>query len=185
MRMTRESYMRELEHLLAKVPEKTRREWLYDYYQHFQQAQENGQAEEEAAMELGDPKMIANELLFGYRIEQAETTNSFGKLSKSVFATAGLGLFNIVFVLGPYIAIAAVLVSLWAVAASLALAGVAVIVDCVWVQTFTMAQATSLALIFFALALLLGIALKALTKGYFNMTLKYLKFNTRMIKGNK
>lgn len=184
MIMTRDGYMRELERLLNKVPEPLRREWLFDYYNHFQQAHENGQSEQDAAIELGDPRMIANELLLNYHVEQAETKNSFGKLSRAVFSTVGLGLFNVIFVLGPYIGIAAVLFSLWATVGAMAIIGIVTVIDSVWSQSFTLAQALSLGLICVSLAILLGIGLKVLTKLFFTATLKYLKFNTRVIKGS-
>lgn len=185
MMMTRDQYMRELDRLLIKVPEPLRKEWMYDYYIHFEQAQKNGQSEHDAAMELGDPRMVANELLLGYHVEQAESRPSFGKLSRAVFATAGLGLFNIIFVMGPYIAIAAVLLSLWVAAGALAVAGIVAVVESVWNQTFSLTQALSLGLICCSLAILLGVGLRSLTKMFFTATLKYLKFNTRVIKGNQ
>lgn len=181
---TRDRYMLELEGMLTIIPEQQRKEWLYDYYIHFQQAVENGQSEEDAALELGDPKLIANEILLGYRVDQAESTSSFGKLSKAVFATVSLGLFNIIFILGPYLALAAVILSLWAVAASIGLAGLVIIAESLVNETFSMPQALTVSIITTAIAILLFIGLKALTASFYKMTLKYLKFNTRMVKGN-
>lgn len=180
----KDSYMLELESLLKVIPEAKRKEWLYDYYLHFQQAVENGQSEADAARELGDPKQIANELLLSYRVVEAETNKSFGKLSRAVFATVGLGLFNIIFVIGPYIGIAATLFALWVSAASIALAGVAAIVESLWSGTLSIAQAFSVGLICISIAILLLLALKVLTKHFFAATLKYLQFNTRIIRGN-
>ncbi|MCA0755579.1 DUF1700 domain-containing protein [Paenibacillus sp. N4] len=77
---TRDSYMMELERLLGTIPEHKRKEWLYDYYLHFEQAALNGQTEEEAANELGDPRMIASELMLSYRVNQAEANRNFGGL---------------------------------------------------------------------------------------------------------
>lgn len=182
--ITRDSYMLELESLLKVIPEAQRKEWLYDYYIHFQQAVENGQTEADAARELGDPKVIANELLLSYRVTQAETNNSFGKLSRAVFATVSLGLFNIIFVIGPYLGLAAVLLALWVSAAALALAGIVTVAESLWSGTFTIAQAVSVGLICCSLAILLSVALKVLTKQFFAITLKYLKFNTRIVRGN-
>ncbi|NIK78415.1 putative membrane protein [Paenibacillus castaneae] len=181
----RDQYMNELEGLLMKVPEQVRKEWLYDYYIHFQQAHENGQTEEEAARELGDPRLIAGELLLGYRVDQAESNNSFSKLSRAVFATVSLGLFNIIFILGPYLALAAVLLALWAVAVAVGLAGVGIVIESLWNGTFNIAQALTLGLISCSITILLIIGLNALTKAFFKMTLKYLKFNTRIVRGNQ
>ncbi|MEV5027563.1 HAAS signaling domain-containing protein [Paenibacillus sp. LPE1-1-1.1] len=181
---TRDRYMLELEGMLKVIPEAQRKEWLYDYYIHFQQAVENGQSEEDAARELGDPRMIANELLLGYRVGQAEKNNSFGKLSKAVFATVSLGLFNVIFILGPYLALAAVLLALWASAVAIGVAGIGIVIESLWNGTFTIPQALTIGLISSAITILLVIGLKALTTSFYKMTLKYLKFNTRIVKGN-
>ncbi|WP_052350587.1 HAAS signaling domain-containing protein [Paenibacillus gorillae] len=181
--ITRESYMKELESLLQKVPEPLRKEWLYDYYIHFQQAYENGQTEQEAAAELGDPRLIANELLLSYRVAQAESKNSVGNLSRAVFATAGMGLFNLIFVLGPYIGVAGVLFSLWGTTAALALAGLAIVIDSQWNGTFSIGQAVSLGLICLSLSMLMGVGVLKLTRMFTAATLKYLQFNTRVIRG--
>ncbi|WP_141500200.1 HAAS signaling domain-containing protein [Paenibacillus luteus] len=181
---TRDRYMLELEGMLKVIPEAQRKEWLYDYYIHFQLAVENGQSEEDAARELGDPKIIANELLLGYRVNQAESNSSFGKLSKAVFSTVSLGLFNVIFILGPYLALAAVLLALWVSAVAMGIASVGVIVESWLNDTFTIPQALTIGLIISALTILLVIGLKALTGAFYKMTLKYLKFNTRIIRGN-
>ncbi|MDQ8733150.1 HAAS domain-containing protein [Paenibacillus sp. LHD-38] len=181
---TRDQYMLELESMLKVIPEPQRKEWLYDYYIHFQQAVENGQSEDDAARELGDPRMIANELLLGYRVVQAEKNNSFGKLSKAVFATVSLGLFNIIFILGPYLALAAVIIALWASAVAIGIAGIGIVVESLWNGTFSIPQALTLGLISSSITILLVIGLKALTTSFYKMTLKYLKFNTRIVKGN-
>ncbi|MGG1637179.1 DUF1700 domain-containing protein [Paenibacillus sp. FSL K6-3182] len=181
---TRDRYMLELESMLKVIPEPQRKEWLYDYYLHFQQAVENGQTEEQAASELGDPRMIANEMLLGYRVNQAETNKGFGKLSKAVFATASLGLFNIIFVLGPYLALASVIVALWAAALGIGVGGIGIMAESLWNGTFTKPQALTIGLITSSITILLIIGLKALTTSFYKMTLKYLKFNTRIVKGN-
>lgn len=181
---TKDRYMIELENLLRAIPDQQRKEWLYDYYLHFQQAIENGQSEEDAARELGDPRTIANELLLGYRVVQAETNKGFGKLSRAVFATISLGLFNIIFILGPYVAIASVIVALWATALAVGLAGIGVVLESVWKDTFSMPQALTLASITSGISILLVIGVKTLTTSFYKVTLKYLKFNTRIVKGN-
>ncbi|KQO01041.1 HAAS signaling domain-containing protein [Paenibacillus sp. Leaf72] len=185
MMMTKHNYMSELERLLAKVPDKQRREWLFDYYSHFQQAEENGQSEHEAALELGDPRQIASELLLGYKVQRAEAKKSFGNTSKAVLATVSLGFFNIVFVLGPYAAAVGVLIALWATTLALGLAGVTTVLESTWSGMFTLTQAASIGLVCIGLSILLGIGVNALTKGFFAATIKYLKFNTKIIRGKK
>ncbi|MBD2868061.1 HAAS signaling domain-containing protein [Paenibacillus arenilitoris] len=181
--MTKYQYMSELTHLLKNVPEPIRKEWLYDYDMHFQLAAQNGQSEAEAALELGDPRTVAAELLLSYRVGQAETRNDFGGLSRAVFATVGMGLFNVIFVIGPYLGLAAVLLALWVSAGALAIAGIATVIESVWIGTFSYMQALSLGLICCSLSILSVLGLRVLTKLFFTATLKYLKFNTRIVRG--
>lgn len=63
----KDQYLGELNHLLHVIPSEQRQELLLDYELHFQMAMENGQPEEQIAHELGDPRVIAKELLLGYR----------------------------------------------------------------------------------------------------------------------
>ncbi|MFF2480812.1 HAAS signaling domain-containing protein [Paenibacillus sp. NPDC058071] len=181
----REQYMLELEGLLKEVPAQLRQEWLYDYYNHFEQANKNGQTEAEAAMELGDPRTIAYELLLGFRVEQAERSKSFAKLSKAVFATMGIGFFNVIFVLVPYIALCALLLALWMTAVALAAGSIIVTIDSVNSGAFTLQQALSLGLIGLGLAMLLAVWLFKLTRKFFAVTLKYLKYNRKLMRGNQ
>ncbi|MFC4775532.1 hypothetical protein ACFO9Q_01890 [Paenibacillus sp. GCM10023252] len=185
MMKTRQRYMQELDRYLSKVPEHLRREMLMDYEMHFQMAVEDGKSEEQAAAELGDPRVNASELLLNYRVEQAETNNNISSLSKAVFATLGLGLFNAIFVLGPYAGLLAVILALWSAVLALGAAGIGVILDSIWNGNLTMKQAVSLALIVWGLAILLGLGLNKLTKVLYTSTLRYLKFNTRLVRGRQ
>ncbi|CAM4407421.1 HAAS signaling domain-containing protein [Paenibacillus tarimensis] len=177
--------MGELNRLLTIVPEHQRAEWLYDYELHFRMAAENGIPEEQAAAELGDPRLIAKELLLGYRVHQAEDNSTVVSVSRAVFATVGLGFFNLVFVLGPFIAVLGVLIALWAVSGALLLVAAA----CIWEgyrgEMFSLPQGFSLAAVSCGLGLLSGAGTLSLSRGFFSMTLKYLRFNTRLVRGGR
>ncbi|MDZ5474031.1 DUF1700 domain-containing protein [Bacillus sp. 31A1R] len=65
-------FLKRLETLLSKVPESDRREMLYDYEEHFQIGLANGKSVEELTAELGDPYVIARDLLADYRVGKDE-----------------------------------------------------------------------------------------------------------------
>jgi uncharacterized membrane protein len=175
-------YMQELNALLVAVPQSLRDEWLYDYEMHFRLAVQNGQSEEQAALELGDPRMIASELMLNYRVHQAEERSSVVSVTRAVIATVSLGFFNLVFVLGPFIALMGVLIAFWAVTAALLIAAAASVVEGVRGSAVSLPQGISLAAALTGLGLLAGTGTLYVTRGFFAMTLKYLKFNTRFIK---
>lgn len=181
--MNREMYMRELDRLLAAVPEHIRAEWLYDYDMHFRMEAERGVPEEQTAYALGDPRIIAGELLLGYRVREAETRQNVVSVSRAVFATLGVGFFNLVFVLGPFFALLGVLICCWAVAAALFACGMVAVLEGFYGDIFNWQQSVSIASALFGLGILAGTASLWATRGFFRLTLKYLKFNTRLVKG--
>jgi len=183
--MTREMYMQELDRLLSAVPQPVRTEWLFDYDMHFRMAAERGMTEEQAAMELGDPRAIAGELLLNYRVHQAEDRSNVVSVSRAVFATVGLGFFNLIFVLGPFVALMAGLLALWGVSVAFFGAAVAAVVEAYRGTMFSLQQGLFVALAATGLGLLSGAGTLYLTRGFFKLTLNYLKFNTRLVRGGK
>lgn len=184
--MIREQYLQHLWDLLAPVPEPLRREWMFDYEEHFRQAAEHGRSEEEAAHELGDPRLIAKEMLLGYRVEQAESRNGgITHVSRAVLAAVSLGFFNLIFVLGPYIALLGVLLALWVSSIAIGIASLYAIYEGTIGGTFTLIQSVFIAISLLAVGMLLGAFTKWLTGAVSKGTLQYLKFNSRMIRVKK
>jgi uncharacterized membrane protein len=184
--MIREQYLGHLWELLAPVPEKQRREWMYDYEEHFRVSAELGRSEEEAASELGDPRAIAKELLLNYRVDQADNKRgSITLVSRAVFAAVSLGFFNLIFVLGPFVAVLGVLIALWGVAVSVALSSIAVLYEGWFGSAVTNVQACFVALALVGLGMLLGAGTHWLTRAFAKLTLQYLKFNSKVIRVKK
>ncbi|MBM7568979.1 HAAS signaling domain-containing protein [Paenibacillus sacheonensis] len=184
--MIREQYLGHLWELLAPVPEKLRREWMYDYEEHFRVAAELGRSEEEAASELGDPRLIAKELLLNYRVDQAGIkSGSITLVSRAVFAAVSLGFFNLIFVLGPFVAILGVLIALWASAVAVALSSLMVMYEGLFGSAVTGVQASFIALALIGLGMLMGAGVHWLTRAFAKLTLQYLKFNTKVIRVKK
>lgn len=185
----RDRYMFELESMLKDIPEAQRKEWLYDYYIHFQQAYENGQSEEEAARELGDPRLIANELLQGYTMKGTSMDGTWGREGarggglKSIIVLIGVAFLNLL-VIGPYLGLAAVLLSLWVCAAALFIAGAVTVIESLGVSSFTIIQAASIGLICTSLTILASLGLKVLTVKFCSITLKYVQYNLRLVRGS-
>ena len=61
--------------------------------------------EEQIAGALGSPSQIAKEILATYHLEKVENTASAGNIMRAAWAVIGLGFFNLVIVLGPFIAL--------------------------------------------------------------------------------
>lgn len=78
---------------------------ISDYSEHFRMGKESGRTDDELWRSLGSPEDIARELKAMHLVRKAENVKSAGNIFHAVFATLGLGLFNLVFVLAPFLLI--------------------------------------------------------------------------------
>lgn len=182
--MTRREFIEELDVLLGELPDKERLEILAGYTEHFLQGVQKGKSEHEMAEALGSPKLVARELLAGYRISQAKAKATVGNMSRAVLATVSLGFFNVLFVLGPLVAVIGVLLACYGVAVSLLAAPLGIIVQ-YGIPTLSQER---LFLLFGSLASLglggmLFIGLLRLTRWMYRLLVRYLQFNVQMIRG--
>lgn len=125
--MNKTEYLKLLEEALGNMSREEKQDILYDYEEHFTIGKENGKTEEEIADSLGDPRAIAKQFKAEYAVKQAETTPSTGNVFRAVFAAIGLGFFNLVFILGPFLGVVGVMIGLFAMAVSITVAGLAVL----------------------------------------------------------
>jgi uncharacterized membrane protein len=74
-----------------------------DYSEHFRMGLANGRTDEELWRSLGSPDDVAREIKAMHLVKRAENMKSCGNIFHAVIATLGLGLFNLVFVLAPFL----------------------------------------------------------------------------------
>lgn len=185
--MKRKEFMKILKSQLSGIPKKDANELLEDYEDHFEMGLKKKRKEEEIAKSLGDPKVIAKQIRAEYHIKSAENKKNLKNILRAVYASLGLGFFNVVVVLGPFIGVLAVLLSLFVVSIAVALCGLAAIIIA-FVPSFSMKAVTSAGLIFIgigliALGILFFIGNCYLSKYIYIGTIKYLKWNARIITG--
>ncbi|WP_433745877.1 DUF1700 domain-containing protein [Falsibacillus pallidus] len=181
--MAGNEFLAKLENLLGKLPESERREMLYDYEEHFEIGLSNGRTEKEIMEELGDPHVIARDLLADYRIFKAEETRSVTNIFQAATAAVSLSFFNLVFILGPLIGLAGVYAALCAVALVLTISPFALLGSSLFngFENIVLNLFASLAL--FSLGLLLCIGMIYVGKFFYRVILTYIKFNVRLVKG--
>jgi uncharacterized membrane protein len=180
--MTKQEFMNELERLIQAVPDK--KEVLYDYEEHFQIGSDDGKTEEEIAESLGSPKSIAKELLAEYHINQAKENQTAGNITRAVIASLSLGFFNLVFVLGPFLGIVGVLIGLYVTTAALILTPFGILFGNMffgqsedWLLAIFMMMASG------GVGVLMAVGMIYLTRGMYLITVKYLQFNLKIIRG--
>lgn len=121
--MNRDEYLRRLEQALARLSKEERDEILGDYAEHFAIGRENGRGEEEIAAALGDPQTIGREYAAVTLIRTAEDSPSARGMGRAIAATLGLGLFNLVVVVVPFIVLVCIILTILLCGFSLTCAG--------------------------------------------------------------
>jgi uncharacterized membrane protein len=197
--MTKQDYLKRLREALSEIPEAELNDILYDYEEHFDAALESGETEESILKQLGRPEVVAKQFRLSKVIQRAEEKPSSYNLFRAVMATIGLGLFNIIFILGPYLALAGILVAIFAVSASFLIAGIGLVFSGLVIAVTGAApfipavvlQGISGGTLVVAL-LGAGVALAAvgglimlaaikLTQLFYSVTIRYLKLNVKLV----
>ncbi|WP_226668981.1 HAAS signaling domain-containing protein [Metabacillus litoralis] len=183
--MNKQKFLGELSNQLKSVPQHDRSEMLYDFEEHFKIGIQEGKSEEEISQGLGNPRVIAKDLLVEYRVTQAETDQSVKSMFNVVLATISLSFFNIIFLLGPIVAIIGVYIALSAVALGFTLSPIA------WIVSLFFSGLGDFLLGFFAsvilcsLGVLMSIGMIYVGKFLYKVILKYIRFNIRIAKGGE
>lgn len=191
--MNKHEFIRALEKELRGLPREESRDILYDYEEHFALGKADGKSEAEIAEALGSPVALGRKYRAQSLVEAAERDQTAGSVFRAVLATLGLGIFNLIFVLGPFIALLAVLFALFAVSGAVILVGVATFfavtpLPMIWghvsLPAFVLehpAASIPLSIGLTALGSLMVLVSGYITLGVFRLTLKYLRFNIDII----
>lgn len=183
--MGKDKFMKQLELGLGRLPKAERADILQDYEEHFIFGGEAGESEEEIAAALGNPAQLARELMAGYHVDQATELSSAGNVFRAILALGGLGFFNLVFVLGPALAIFSVIFSFWIVALTFIATPVIVILfGLINLQTFEWHNFFG-GLLLSGIGIFLFMGVKYITGLTVKLTIRYLKLNLKLIKGDK
>jgi len=181
--MNKYQFMKLLDSSLKSLSSEERLDILQDFEEHFAVGMEEGKTEEEIAAALGSPQQIAKDLGATYHLEKVEATATVGNIFRAVWAVIGLGFFNLLIVLGPFIAVAAVAFAGWAVGIAFIASPLLVFVNtAIYPGTFEFFDLFfSLTLSGIGLFIAIGMlpATRVLTKGL----VRYLKFNAKLVKG--
>jgi len=122
-------------------------------------------------------------MLASYHIEKVETTATTGNVFRAVWAVIGLGFFNLVIVLGPFIALIGIIFSGWVAGISFVASPLLVLFDRIIhpgpFEFFSLFFSLALA----GLGLFIVIGMYFVTRVLINGFVRYLKFNTKLVKG--
>jgi uncharacterized membrane protein len=166
---------------------------ISDYSEHFRMGKASGRSEEELYRSLGSPEDAAREIRATHLVKKAEDVKTCGNLFHAVLATLGLGLFNLVFVLIPFIVLVCLLLVVFVAGILFAIFGPAAFIYSVLqlagIPAFAIWQ-SPLAGVFFSIGittfgLLLVIGDYYLARFFYHIGIRYLKWNIGVIKGTE
>ena len=179
--MNKEQFLKQLHSSLKRLSQEERQDIIQDYEEYFTIGLEEGKMEEQISAALGSPSQIAKELMASYHLGKVEKTASAGNIMRAAWAVIGLGFFNFVIVLGPFIALVAIVFSGWALSVGFMVSPIGVLINAI-VGSFQLFDLfASLALCGMGIFVGMGmfLATKALSKGF----IRYLQFNVSLVKG--
>jgi uncharacterized membrane protein len=186
--MKKEEFLAELKRALGRLPEAEKNEILADYEEHYRMGLSCGRTEEQVSDALGNPRILGKSFLIDSMLEEGRGAGSVVSVLRAVFASLSLGFFNLIVVLGPFIAFVAVIAALWACAAALSLTGIAVLVGLViqpllpqFIQGLSVPFLVFASIGVSALGALSLLGMWFLTRWFMSSITKYVRFNLRII----
>lgn len=182
--MTKKQFISILESRLAALPPGERREFIQDVESHFVIGMQNGRPEEEIARELGDPFEMAKEALGDRYVDMEMPAPAAVRRPSAIGKYAvGTGLFFCALVTVPFLA------ALWSGGVAIALGALAtllspvlVLLDYILNGTFYPAK-LFLSISLIGIGIFLGYATRSAMVGLLSLTLRYSRWNTRLLKG--
>lgn len=181
--MNKEQFLVELESSLYKLNDEERNDILNDFSEHFDMGLEEGKTEEEIASSLGSPQHIAKELLATHHLEKVKKETSAGNVLRAVWAVIGLGFFNLVVVLGPFIAVLGIILAGWITGGAFILSPLLVVIKMVifpsTFQSFDLFASIGLV----GAGILITLGMLYITRLVIKGFVRYLQFNVNIVKG--
>ncbi|MEC5424830.1 DUF1700 domain-containing protein [Virgibacillus sp. C22-A2] len=181
--MNKDQFFKKLNLSLKSLSSEERKDILQDFQEHFEIGRVEGKTEEEISDSLGSPNHIAKELMAAHYLEKVEDTSTAGNILRAMWAVIGLGFFNLVIVLGPFIALVSVIFAGWVSGVAFIISPLLVLIDLVlYPGTFQFFD------LFFSIALtglglLIAIGMLFATRAVSNGFIRYLNFNAKLVKG--
>lgn len=181
--MSKEQFLKQLRQHIHKLPKDEQVEIMQDYEEYFAMGALDGKNEEAMAKALGHPKTIAKELVANYRIEEVEKNGTLGNFLKATWMVIGLGFFNLLIVLGPFLVVASLVLAVWLLGVGLIAAPLLLFVNIViYPEVFQFFDLFN-ALLFCGVGILIAVGAFYITKRCISGFTRYLKFNTKLVKG--
>lgn len=183
--MSKADFFQQLQERLRGLPDEERQNIVHVYEDLFRQAEAGGKSEEEIIRSLGYiPVPVPGQQPPPFTQQPKPPSRAAGG-TRAVMAAIALGLFNLIFLLGPFIAAAALLFSLSLVAVLFAFSpiwvfigtGIPASMEVLLLELFTSLTLTGL-------GVMLGMAMWKLNHGFLDVVKRYTALNLKLIRGD-
>jgi len=189
--LKKNQFLKELRAELKKLPKEDLDPLMKDFKEHFEIGLSKGRSEKDIAESLGTPKTIAKHVKADILVRQAEEKTSVINFLRAIYATIGLGFFNLIFVSGILLGVLVLLFGFFLAAGAIVFAGIASIVSpfiAPYIENVSLGGINPIALFFFgigvtAFGLLFFIANGYIARWFYDIIIKYLKMNLKIITG--
>ena len=190
--MNKQVFLETLKRELSGLPVADVAEILRDQEEYIRDAVRAGRTEDEVIRSLGDPRVFAQNLSVESKISKAEKPtalkNQISTTWSAVIAVLALAPLNLIFVLGPFIGLLALVFGVWMMALGILLASIAVLVTFfIKMIAIPVGFWTHLSAFFFAAGWvgvgILGVVFMAIMTRFFLLgTIAYLKWNVNFVR---
>ena len=201
--MNKSKFLETLDKLLSSLPYHERREIMYDYEEHFKEAEKDGILEDDIIRALGSPEKIAKEYLPSlpviinnkeHPIPPKNITKKGNGTGEIVILTTLTLLLNAIFILGPYLGLWGVIIGFIITGFALIFAGFVLLISALFAVPLSVIHVPIIFLQHPILMICLSIALICIggliligfyymTKLTCKLTYKYVKWLIRVIRG--
>lgn len=181
--LKKDEYLTELKKNLKKLPEEERSDILRDFEEYFQIGNIEGKTDEEIIAGLGSPQQMAKEFIASSQIEKLDKEISVKNLFGAVLAVFGLGFFNFVIVLFPFIGLLVVFFVGWFTSMAFIGSPLLSLFELIFFPySFSLFEFFT-SLLFCGIGLILAMGMYFLSKFFIKGLIWYLKFNVKLVKG--
>ena len=189
--MKRQEFIKNLKSELFGIPMVDIEDIIRDQEEMINDALKAGRTEDSIIQSFGDPKELARNLKAEIKIEKAGDEKKLSKQVRGVFGAVGallvLAPFNLIFVLGPFLAVLGVTFAGWTVAVTMGAVAIgllgAFLLEFLFIGTALTVQLSTFFtfLGFIGLAALFVVGMYYVTKIVFKLILSYLRWNLNFI----
>jgi uncharacterized membrane protein len=195
MQQNEQEYLHTLkDRLTGLVSQEDLDDILSDYAEHFSIGKAEGRSEEELCRALGSPDDVAREISASYLVKRAEQARSAGNIWHAVMATLGLGLFNLICILVPFVLLIVLLVIIFMAGLVMLVTGpilmlvvimqlIGITVPAAWWSSPL--EGILISVVLTCIGVVLVMAGFGLAKFFYRIGIRYLKWNIRIIRGGE